>query len=417
MHDAIFDALRTQRADAQRQVVVVTDGLIGFEHQIVGRILTDLPESSRVHMVGVGHAANRALTGPAARAGGGVEVVVTPDEDVRSAVEILLSRTASPTLVNLTIDGAAEVAPRRFPDLFAGAPVRLSLALDDNPSTLTLSAKQRDGSTWTQTVFVHPPTAARHVSTRYAREVVLDLEADVAANLEVSAREARILALGLAHGISTRFTSWVAVSETATVDPNAPFRRVEIPQQLPAGMSAEGLGLRTVTNVAPGRRMLAQALSAPMPSPMPASSGAPARPRHTKSRKRKMGLFDRMKAVFEPFEPAPEEAKGMAPLAEKAKQVHRPGAAGQRAAPGHTAQVLSRSDGRLVLEIRAFQPFSGVQTVLATMPDGTTQELVVHKMPGKVETGQSFRITLLLGDGQPIPLSVQLGSLEVVIEF
>lgn len=69
MRTRILEALRPVRADGQRQIVVITDGLIGFEQEIVQAILERLPQGSRVHMVGVGSSVNRSLTAPAARAG------------------------------------------------------------------------------------------------------------------------------------------------------------------------------------------------------------------------------------------------------------------------------------------------------------------------------------------------------------
>jgi hypothetical protein len=54
---------------------------------------------------------------------------------------------------------------------------------------------------------------------------------------------AAIEQLGLDFGIATGRTSWVAVSDVATVDPTLPTRRTEVPQMLPVGLSAFGLGL------------------------------------------------------------------------------------------------------------------------------------------------------------------------------
>ena len=45
-------------------------------------------------------------------------------------------------------------------------------------------------------------------------------------------------------GIVTRLTAFVALSDEQTVDPRQPTRRFTVPHELPAGMSAEGLGLR-----------------------------------------------------------------------------------------------------------------------------------------------------------------------------
>jgi hypothetical protein len=77
----------------------------------------------------------------------------------------------------------------------------------------------------------------------YGREAVEDLEVRRVAE-EDAALDGAIERLGLAFQIATRLTSWVAVSEEPGVDPRAPWRRERIPQALPHGMSAEGLGLR-----------------------------------------------------------------------------------------------------------------------------------------------------------------------------
>ncbi len=96
MREGIREALRALRADAQRQVVLVTDGQIGFEAEVVAEILATLPAGSRVHTVGVGSAVNRSLTGPAARAGRGLEVVIGLGEDPERAAAALCARTAAP---------------------------------------------------------------------------------------------------------------------------------------------------------------------------------------------------------------------------------------------------------------------------------------------------------------------------------
>ena len=110
---------------SQRQVVLMTDGLIGFESEVVAAICERLPASSRLHTVGVGSAVNRSLTGPAARAGRGVEVVIGLGEDPERAAARLVARTRAPILVELAALGPALDRPRAragCPDLFAGAP-------------------------------------------------------------------------------------------------------------------------------------------------------------------------------------------------------------------------------------------------------------------------------------------------------
>jgi Ca-activated chloride channel family protein len=256
MRQGIEEALRPLRPDSQRQVVLVTDGLIGAETQVVRAISQGLPASSRLHTVGVGSAVNRSLTGPAARAGRGVEVVVGLGEDAERAARRLVARTAAPLVVDLVIHGPALYthAPARLPDLFAGAPVLVGLALRPEGGTLTVEGRTARGR-WRQTLEVAAtaPGAGRAIITAlFGRERVEDLETRIAAGEDPVPLELEIVRLGLDYQLATRLTSWVAISEEASVDPGQPIRRVHMPQELPAGMSVHGLGLRRAAEVPAG---------------------------------------------------------------------------------------------------------------------------------------------------------------------
>jgi Ca-activated chloride channel family protein len=247
MGSGLAEALRPLRPEAQRQVVLVTDGEIGFESEIVGMVARDLPPGSRLHTVGVGSAVNRTLTGGAARAGRGAEIVVGLDEDPLPTVARLVARLEAPLLTELEVSGSAllDCAPARLPDVCVAAPVLVALRLRPAGGGLRIAGRL-GGKPWEEQVGV-PPVAAgtgnAAVPALYGREAVEDLEMRRAAG-ETGDLDQRIERLGLAFQIATRLTSWVAVSEEATVDPRQPTRRERIPQALPEGLSAEGLGLR-----------------------------------------------------------------------------------------------------------------------------------------------------------------------------
>ncbi len=254
MRSGILEALAGVRGDAQRQVVVITDGQIGFESQVVGAICERLPASSRLHTVGVGSAVNRSLTGPAARAGHGVEVIVGLGEDPERAASRLLARTTAPILVDLAISGSAlvEHAPARLPDLFAGAPALVSLALRPDGGEILVRGRTLEG-TWEQRLRVDPVGQGQGsgaVVALFGREAVEDLETRLAAGGDRREIDAAVERIGIDFQIATRLTSWVAVSEERAVGPNDPLRRERMPHELPFGMSAEGLGLRAPSALA-----------------------------------------------------------------------------------------------------------------------------------------------------------------------
>lgn len=258
MRSGIQEALRPLRPGSQRQVVLVTDGEISFEQQIVQELLEHLPRGTRLHTVGVGEAVNRSLTHAAARAGRGVEVLTGLGEDVERSTARLIAATRAPVLVDVTVEGDAveDVAPATVTDLMAGAPVLLSLKLRPEGGALTVKGVTPAG-TWEQRLAVPPVRVGEGnpaVAALYAREKVEDLSLRLAGGAPPTELEPRMEQLGLEHQIATRLTAWVAVSDAPTVDPTAPTRRETVPQALPHGMSAAGLGLTPtfVTRMATG---------------------------------------------------------------------------------------------------------------------------------------------------------------------
>lgn len=269
MRDAIRAALAPLRDEAQHQVIIVTDGAIGFESEIVYDLDRRRPQRTRVHVAAVGHAPNRTLSRGASRAGRGVELIVQSEAEVPRAVSTLLARTVAPAITELCIGGPAvrELAPQFLPDVFAGAPVRVALRLAPEGGPIALSGQTARGP-WSAAL-VAPSVAAASgsaaVVTLFARERVEDLEAVVAfishagddgLILEALPAGARIEQIGLDFQIATSHTSWIAISEERDVDPTRPTRREVVPQALPCGTSVEGLGLRSAQGFGQGVAML-----------------------------------------------------------------------------------------------------------------------------------------------------------------
>jgi len=278
MRSGILAAIASLRAEAQRQVVLITDGLIGFEAEVVGEIHRALPQGSRVHTIGVGSAVNRSLTLPAARAGRGSETIIGIDEDPERAIARVLAHTDAPTLVDLGIGGDAlvEHAPQHLPDLMAGAPARIAVRVRPEGGTLRIEGRTAVGL-WSRTIAV-PPVAAGTGSAAivalFGRECVEDLEMIRAAGESSPSIEQRITSIGLEFGISTRLTSWVAIDSERSVDPRRPTRRESVPQALPHGTSVAGLGLRAAAPLPPMQTMsIAMPMgAAPMAAPAPESA-------------------------------------------------------------------------------------------------------------------------------------------------
>ena len=124
MTKALIKALQPLRPGSQRQVILLSDGYIGFEGEVIGEIWRRLVPGARVHVVGVSSAPNRTLTQGAAHAGRGVEVIIGLEDDAAKAAERLLQATVHPVLTDILIEGPGLVssAPRKPRDVFAGQP-------------------------------------------------------------------------------------------------------------------------------------------------------------------------------------------------------------------------------------------------------------------------------------------------------
>jgi Ca-activated chloride channel family protein len=248
MASGVREALRSLRAGAQRQVIVVTDGYVGGERQIVELLHGDLPASCRLHVLGVGSAVNRSLATALSRAGRGVEVVAglgpVPNDDIERAAARLIAHTRAPVLVDLELSGSALIgqAPARVPDVFEGAPVVAALSLHPEGGEIVVRGALADGG-WEQRIRVPARRTGDGnpaIAKLYARERVADLEARSAVG---DSPDEEIAELGVRFQISTRLTSWVAIDERRRAA-GGPRRTEDVPQELPFGTSAASFGLR-----------------------------------------------------------------------------------------------------------------------------------------------------------------------------
>jgi Ca-activated chloride channel family protein len=247
MYTGISAALTARpREGVQRQILLVTDGFIGDERRIVQRVLQERPSATRLHTLGVGSAVNRTLTETVARAGGGREVIIGPGEPATDAVRVFLASTAQPLIVDLAVEGVPpDGQPFRTPDLYAGQPAALHLRVPATGGTLRLTGRTAAGP-WSHPVVIppRPPAGPQDVPAHWARRRIADLELSRHTHADPTRIDAAITELGVLHQVSTRLTSWVAVSREPTVDGLGPKRQVVQPQAVPQGVSLDGIGLR-----------------------------------------------------------------------------------------------------------------------------------------------------------------------------
>ncbi|HET9251674.1 MAG TPA: VIT domain-containing protein, partial [Candidatus Eisenbacteria bacterium] len=271
MLDAMTKALAPLRRNSQRQIVLVTDGQVGFEDEVTASLGPQVPSGVRVHAIGIGHAVNRTLTSLVARAGRGVELIAAGMANADEMARRIRTATVRPVLTDLHVGGSALVgiAPARPRDVYAGQPLVLALELKPEGGTLEVQgALAGSNETWVWRTDVGatsqasanrsstPLEAAAHGTTLpigalYGREAIADAETFTHASLarkhglsyDHRLLDPEIERLGMRHRITSRRTSLVAIAEEPSVDPLQPRRREKLVLEIPYGVSAEGLGL------------------------------------------------------------------------------------------------------------------------------------------------------------------------------
>jgi Ca-activated chloride channel family protein len=235
------------------------------------------------------------------------------------------------------------------------------------------------------------------VVSLYGREAVEDLEMRIAAGLADAEAEATIERLGLEFQIATRLTSWVAVSEEPTVDPTQPLRRERIPQALPYGMSAEGLGLRSATAPAMVSPALA-CLQVSMTAFVAEASGS---------------VSGRLRSMASDVRKSVARQLGRLELGESLGVTPSPPAP----APP-VARLVRRAGHELHFEITLDHPLDWApRSVDVIWPDGTRMTATVIEKhttrSGKYQTSQVLRLSVRLGAEPPsseAPLRLEISS-------
>jgi Ca-activated chloride channel family protein len=236
MRAALTDT-RGNDANTLRQVVFLTDGAIGNEHELLDTI-SGMRGRSRVFMVGIGSAPNSFLMTRAAEIGRGTFTHIGSTEQVEERMRALFEKLESPVVTNLVAtfpDGRADATPALLPDLYRGEPVVLAARLGRLTGDLTIAGRIGERP-WTITLPLANAAEGSGISKVWARRKIDDAEvARTVRRLKPEEADSLILALALDHHLVTRLTSLVAVDRTPSRPDGAQLTRSDLPLNLPAG--------------------------------------------------------------------------------------------------------------------------------------------------------------------------------------
>ena len=250
MMKAIRAALETSGSQKHVRIVCfMTDGYVGNDMQIISEVQKH--PNARVFSFGIGSSVNRFLLDKMAEQGRGDVEYVGLKDDGSAAARRFHERVRNPLLTDIALDFGGipitDIYPKRIPDLFGAKPVVVT-GRYSGPARGTIRLTGRlGGRDFSRDIAVNlPEKEPKHdvLGSLWARARIEDLMAQdysgiQAGNSKPEVREA-ITQLGLEHRLMTQFTSFVAVEEMRVTEGGQP-RTVEVPVEMPEGVSYEGI--------------------------------------------------------------------------------------------------------------------------------------------------------------------------------
>jgi Ca-activated chloride channel family protein len=239
----------SDKQNHMRIVCFMTDGYVGNDMEIISEVQKH--PNARVFSFGIGSSVNRFLLDKMAEEGRGEVEYVSLQDDGSAAARRFHERVRNPLLTDISVDWAgldvADVYPKRIPDLFSAKPVVIcGRYKTDGRGVISLRGKM-SGRPFAREIEVNLPKDEPRcdvLATLWARARIDDLMSQDYAGIQRGAPRQdvseAITQLGLEFRLMTQFTSFVAVEEMTVTDGGQP-RRVEVPVEMPAGVSHRGV--------------------------------------------------------------------------------------------------------------------------------------------------------------------------------
>jgi Ca-activated chloride channel homolog len=289
-----FPAAATGRL---RSIVLITDGYIGNENEVLALVQRSLKPGNRLYSFGVGSSVNRFLLNRLAEVGRGTSQVIRQDEPSGFVAEKFFRQINSPVLTNIQISWEGmgekpEIYPIAPPDLFASQPLVLFGKKSDRTNgQLRIRGTQAGGKAYEQILPVNFAQAGggRQRESTSVAATVTDFGNPAVAQLwgrsrikdlmnqmfggETKSLVEAVTNTALTYHLLSEYTAFVAVSEEVRVEPDGSSRRVQVPVELPQGVSYEGIFESPRAESTRGGTRNFRGINSPLPmSPAPAAA-------------------------------------------------------------------------------------------------------------------------------------------------
>ncbi len=230
--------------EQDRVLVLITDGQVGNEDQILSTLGRRL-KGIRVFTLGIDRAVNEGFLRRLAERGGGTCELVESEARLDEVMQAIHRRIATPLLTGLYLESKGmaiepgEVVPSRLPGLFCGSPLLiLGRYRGRAEASLTIHATDHAGQAWAENVAATERENPA-IASAWARGQVRQLEDRFAAGDGSRDKlERAIVDLSLKFHVLCRFTAYVAVDRSRTVNRGGALHQVVQPVEMPEGWQA-----------------------------------------------------------------------------------------------------------------------------------------------------------------------------------
>ncbi len=238
---ASADRLAGGYQDRERILVLITDGQVGNEDQIL-RALAPRLKGIRIFTLGIDRAVNEGFLRRLAAVGAGSCELVESEDRLDEVMDRIHRRIATPVLTELMVQPEGldvvpgTMVPARIPDLFASAPVTvLGRYRGGAAGSVTVKASDMTGGKWSDRA-AGVRGSGRAVATVWARALIRELEDQfIMGRGDKAALERRILETSLRFSVLSRFSAFVAVDRAEKVNPGGGQHKVIQPVEAPEG--------------------------------------------------------------------------------------------------------------------------------------------------------------------------------------
>ncbi|MBZ8180914.1 VIT domain-containing protein [Oscillatoria salina] len=265
-----------QSPERLRSIVLLTDGYIGNENQILAEVQQELKPGNRLYSFGAGSSVNRFLLNRIAEIGRGTARIIRQDEPTQEVAEKFFRQINNPVLTNIQFSWESEgenplIYPTAPPDLFAEQPLVLCGRKQDGiAGKLRVQGIAAGGQRYEKTFDLKfaKNTGNPAVAQLWGRSRIKALMNQMFAGDTKAGVEA-VTETALTYQLLSQYTAFVAVSDDVRVEPGGEYISADVPIEMPQGVSYQGVfggaapmsGMRMRRSFAQNKSYSAQAIS------------------------------------------------------------------------------------------------------------------------------------------------------------